>query len=140
MPFIRLHRTHPNFFLVLCGEVVAAATVGISWIADPARWAGSDAFGPARDVSPWEGMRFWGVGFLLVASMIVAGLVGTWRWVQRGLILGAVLWMLGATAFMVALLQGRSVGSSGPAWWLVLAIQAIAQVGEPPSNPARGRP
>lgn len=132
-----LRRRHPNFWLVVASEIVGFAWIGATWMSDPARWAASAAFDPARTLfDPIGGMRFLGAVFLSIALGLAFGIYRMWRLAEWAFIAATGVVAFLASTFVLAMLAGKPIGSAGPALLMMIAAQLYAQSGEPPSNPA----
>lgn len=86
--------------------------------------------GPAYEVATaWFGIRWWGVGFLVIASVSFAGLASRW---MPALVLGLVLGA-GTAGFWGALIEATAfrdphVSFSGGMWITTVAIAQVASL------------
>ena len=129
-----LRQTHPNFWLVIVGDVIAFAGLGwaFTFVTNT-----SPAWRYTEQVAP---LRVFGVAYLVLCAALVAGLWWSPR-LFRAALAGGVgvtsIFCLGlAASVAVDVWQtGAAPGAGGPFVYLFLAICLTAQAREPRTNP-----
>lgn len=130
----RLRSQHPNFWLVVVGDVAALTWLGLVYLLVPTR---GDSF---RVVTALVPLKVSALGFLAAAALIGGGLWRSWKVFRAGLAVGAFMASVFALSFLLALVDdvagGREANAPGsPATLGFLAWCLIAQSREPRTNP-----
>lgn len=133
-----LRRTHPNFWLVVVGDVI-----GLGWIGAALTFVNNTST-TWRYIEALAPLEVFGVLFLASAALLVYGLARQPALFRLGLAAGAALCSLFAFGLTEAILadlidRGDTPGAAAPGLFTMAAVQLVAQAREPRSNPDAAR-
>lgn len=136
MPKVNLRHAHPMFYVSVLGDLLVWWGAGATLLLGPDEWVASPAFDAAKVYAP---MRAWGALLVAVGVMLAYGVGRTWRWARYSMQVGVVAVAALSVGFIVAVAQGKNAGAFGLWFLLAFGTSLLAQLGEPPSNPASAR-
>lgn len=133
-----LRTNHPNFWLVVVGDVIGLAWLGIAFtfIVNT-----SPTWRTIEDVAP---LRTFGLIFLALATALVIGVIRApmlFRYALGAAVGVLSLFAIGTSAAIVDDLthKGSTPGAAAPGLFTFFAICLIAQAREPRTNPDAAR-
>lgn len=132
-----LWRSHPQFFVSFAVTALLHLGMGTLALINSESQSKVPALVRAHAIAP---PHTWGVVFVVTGLVLAVGLFQrTWFMARAGLIAGFVVCLTRFAAIAGAAVDGRLGAITGVFPWLFIAGVHLAQLGEPPENPATRR-
>jgi hypothetical protein len=132
-----LWHSHPQFFISFAATALFHLGMGALALINPESASVVPALERAHRIAP---PHTWGWAFLITGAICLLGLFqNSWTLARAGLVMGFVICVVRFAAITAAAFDGAVGAITGVFPWLFIAGVHMAEMGEPPQNPATAR-